>query len=161
MRERAVQLNYLEFDHIKDLTEEEQNLMETATDFSKGAYAPYSDFKVGAAVSLGNGKIVGGSNQENAAFPSGLCAERVALFSASAQFPEVKILGIAIYAGINDLKDVLSPCGACRQVMQEYEQRQAKPIKVLLSAPSGKILLFDSTQILLPFAFHLKSLKKH
>lgn len=139
---------------------DEKRLIDQAKAASKDAYAPYSKFHVGAAILLSNGEIVIGSNQENAAFPSGLCAERVAMFTASSNFPNVPFATLAIYASSFDASDLLSPCGACRQVIQEYEAKQNQPIKILISNSSAKVVQFENSESLLPFAFKLKGLKK-
>lgn len=133
----------------------DQTLVSHALMTMQQAYAPYSKFKVGASVLLQSGQIVQGNNQENIAYPSGLCAERVALFYAGAQFPLDPVLKICVVAE-GDLMPqgaLLSPCGSCRQVMLESEARQAQPIEVLLVQRSGQIIVLDSVQNLLPFGF--------
>jgi cytidine deaminase len=138
----------------------DQELMLRAEEAARDAYAPYSGFRVGVAVFLEDGRIVTGSNQENAAYPLGLCAERVALFAAASQFPDKKILKISVAA-----KDKLggatpvTPCGSCRQVMLEYEYKQHQPIKVLLLGPDHTILRFNSADALLPLGFNSSQLK--
>lgn len=118
----------------------------------KGAYAPYSDFKVGAAILLSNGKVITASNQENAAYPSGLCAERIAIFAAGSQYPGEKIDSIAITTEKGD-HDPAAPCGACRQSMIEYEVRQAQAIRLFMVSPTGRILVSESVENLLPMVF--------
>lgn len=134
---------------------EYQELHKEAMRAMSNAYAPYSQFKVGAAVLLANGKIVSGSNQENGAYPSGLCAERVALFYAGAQYPDVAVRAIAI-AAITKGKIVegISPCGGCRQVMLETENRAGTPLKIFLCG-SESMRLIDSAASLLPIGFQL------
>lgn len=119
------------------------------------AYAPYSHFKVGAAILLSNGEIVIGSNQENAAFPSGLCAERVAAFQAGAQFPESKFKAMALTAGATKhvTKEPIPPCGACRQSLAEYEVRQQALIPVYFMGAEGKVVKAPSIKSLLPLIF--------
>jgi cytidine deaminase len=119
------------------------------------AYAPYSEFKVGAAVLLSNGEVVIGNNQENASYPSGLCAERVAVFQAGAKYPGVAIMKIAIVAGsaIKTSNKPAAPCGNCRQAIFEYENRQEKPIELLLAGTSGEVYKCPSVHSLLPLAF--------
>jgi len=153
---------YTEYNDIKELPPEDQHLVEESRQQTAFAYAPYSDFYVGAAVLLDNGFIMKGSNQENSAYPSGLCAERVAVFAASAHYPESGIKAIAISARARDfaVTDPVTPCGACRQVMAEYESKQKYPIRVILSSPSGKILMVKKVTDLLPMYFLLDSLKK-
>ena len=137
-----------------ELTPEDSQLIghaETACDM---AYAPYSKFAVGAALLLANGEIVIGSNQENAAYPSGLCAERVALFNAASNYPKVKIMSIAITARKSDAAEYkeVTPCGSCRQVMLEYEELQNQNIEVLF-AVNGSWTKLTNTAVLLPFSF--------
>ena len=118
---------------LAELPEEESRLMEAAIKATGQSYAPYSKFHVGAAALLEDGTIVTGSNQENAAYPSGLCAERVALFHAGHQYPDMPVVALAIAAATNGRQvESISPCGACRQVLLEAEQRYGKPMKVLL-----------------------------
>jgi cytidine deaminase len=143
------------FENLKELTIDIQNLMEQAIAVRKNAYAPYSNFKVGAAIFLDNGKIVLGSNQENAAYPSGLCAERVAVFQAGAIYPEAKILKMAITAASETNKTIspIPPCGACRQAIAEYEIRQDTPIEIYFMGEIGAIYKSNSLKNLLPFMF--------
>ena len=119
------------------------------------AYAPYSKFKVGAALLLEDGQIIQGNNQENIAYPSGLCAERVALFHAGSQFPGIAVDLICIVAkgDLMPVSQLLSPCGACRQVMLESENRQNKPIRIILVNQDNRTMCIDSVQHLLPFGF--------
>jgi cytidine deaminase len=128
----------------------------------KNAYAPYSEFKVGAALLLENGEIVLGNNQENAAYPSGLCAERVAFFAAGANFHGVRIVAAAIVAGSEkyDVTEPVSPCGACRQVMAEYETKQKHSIPVIFSGETGPVFKVDAVGDLLPLKFNGSFLKK-
>jgi cytidine deaminase len=137
-----------------------QHLIACAIEAGKKAYAPYSDFKVGAAVLLENGEIIVGNNQENAAYPSGLCAERVAVFYAKANYPDVKIKQIAVIAIKEDqlLEPPVSPCGSCRQVLLEYEDQQAKEIQIILGG-AQQTYLIEKTSDLLPLSFTGKQLK--
>ncbi len=148
------------YNSIDELNKEDKHLLEQAMDAAGSAYAPYSHFKVGAAVLLQNGTIVKGSNQENAAYPSGLCAERVALFSCGAQFPGITIKSIAVTAFIetSKLPHPVSPCGDCRQVMAEYEHRYHKNIRMIMITDGGKIIVLESVKLLLPFMFNSESL---
>lgn len=150
------------FEKLSDLTATEMALLVEAGKALLGAYAPYSGFKVGAAVMLEGGEIVVGNNQENAAYPSGLCAERVALFAARAVHPNKKILALAVQAssGDTDVNIPVSPCGSCRQVMAEYEFNQNTDFPVLLSGATGPIYRFNSANDLLPLAFQGGFLKK-
>lgn len=133
----------------------DQTLLAAANAALSRAYAPYSKFQVGASVLLESGRIIEGNNQENIAYPSGLCAERVALFYAGANYPQDPIVKICIVAK-GDLMPsgkMLSPCGSCRQVMLESESRQQSPIEVLLVQGSGEIVVLETVQNLLPFGF--------
>lgn len=148
-------IRYEEFDSLNELSTEIQLLVKKAYEVAENAYAPYSNFQVGAAVLLDDSTIVLGSNQENAAYPSGMCAERTALFYAGANFPTKKIKKIVIVSkGIfSTVDDVLSPCGSCRQVLIESEKRQGDAIEVILVNQNNKTIQFSSAQNLLPFAF--------
>jgi cytidine deaminase len=143
------------FENLEELPIDIQNLMEQAIDVRKKAYAPYSKFKVGTALFLDNGKVVLGSNQENAAYPSGLCAERVAVFQAGSIYPQAKILKMAITAAseTNQTTSPIPPCGACRQSIAEYEIRQETPIEIYFMGETGSIYRSDSLKNLLPFMF--------
>jgi cytidine deaminase, homotetrameric len=154
MKERVITTTVSVY-NISELDNEKLKLCDSALEIAKSAYSPYSKFNVGAAVLLANNVIITGNNQENAAYPSGLCAERVALFYAGAQYPNVAIKAIAI-AAIVDGKQVehISPCGACRQVLLEAEQRNDQPIKVILCG-SKTIEIIDSAATLLPVSFEL------
>ena len=142
-------------DSAAELSEQELKAMELAQQAAADAYAPYSNFLVGAALVLEDGSMFKGSNQENAAYPSGLCAERTALFALSANFPKAKIKLLAVTARRRDEQEFLPamPCGACRQVMAEYEFKQKESIPVLLQAANGKFYRFNSVADLLPFQF--------
>lgn len=144
-----------------ELSVEEKELLNLAKKAAKSAYAPYSNFFVGAALLLEDGKIICGNNQENVAFPSGLCAERVAFFSSGAQYPEIPIKTIAITARSDkfSIDRPVTPCGDCRQVMAEYEERHKKNIRVILSGESGKIFIVDSIKSLLPLMFSGEGLR--
>jgi len=144
-----------------DLRTEDRDLLNEARKAVKNAYAPYSEFKVGAALILDNGLTVTGNNQENAAYPSGLCAERTAVFYASSQYPNAKIKSIAIsYESKNkNYSDPVTPCGACRQALAEYELRAELPIRVIMGSETGKIYITKSVESLLPLLFNSKQLK--
>ena len=143
------------FENFEELPNDIQHLMNSAIAIRKKAYAPYSKFRVGAAILLDNGEIILGSNQENAAYPSGLCAERVAIFYAGANFPDAKILKIAISAtsDVNVNKTPIPPCGSCRQSIAEYESKQESPIEMYFMGEIGAIYKSDSLKNLLPFSF--------
>ena len=143
------------FDHEDSLPMEHKGLLKHAKNARKQAYAPYSNFKVGAAVLLENGEVVIGSNQENASYPSGLCAERVAVFQAGAKYPGVTIKAIAISSSLENIKTKrpAAPCGNCRQSIAEYEQKQKSAITILMMGRSGPVYLSESIADLLPLAF--------
>lgn len=124
------------------------------------AHAPYSQFRVGAAVQLEDGTIVIGSNQENMAYPSGLCAERVALFGAAAAHPGKRVVSIAVVADPKGQDATVSPCGSCRQVMMEYQRLQKQPLRVITGALHGKVYVLDDVRSLLPLAFFDATLTK-
>ena len=141
---------------VEELDVELRQLVEKAKEMTQNAYCPYSHFHIGAAALLADGQVVAGSNQENAAYPSGLCAERTTLFAANANHPQtpVKALAIASYAHGHYSKDVISPCGACRQVILDVERRQGRPIRLIMSG-NGTASVVESAQALLPFTFQL------
>ncbi|PXY45438.1 cytidine deaminase [Flavobacterium hydrophilum] len=160
MKEISVTSSFLVFDTLKELPDDIQNLMNEAIAIRKKAYAPYSKFRVGTALLLDNGKIILGSNQENAAYPSGLCAERVAIFHAGSVYPEAKILKIAITAAsdTNQTQAPIPPCGSCRQSIAEYEIKQETPIEIYFMGEVGVIYQSASLKNLLPFMFDKKFL---
>ena len=149
------------YDSADELNSDDRSLLNMAEQSISAAYAPYSHFKVGAAVRLVGGKVISGNNQENAAYPSGLCAERVALFYAGAQYPGERIESIAIAARSEDfiIREV-APCGACRQAMAEYQARQNAPIRVIMKGEKGPIQIVNSIHDLLPLMFHAEELKR-
>ncbi|HNQ59071.1 MAG TPA: cytidine deaminase [Bacteroidales bacterium] len=144
-----------EFDSVDQLPEKDKELLLEAREAASKAYAPYSNFKVGAAIRMGNGKIVQGSNQENSSYPVGCCAERTALFYASSCFWGEKICAIAIASQTtnSDGTRPLSPCGMCRQAILEYEILQQAPIRILMLSGSTKVWIAPSAVSLLPFQF--------
>ncbi len=145
---------------LEECSETEKKLIEAAKNATERAYAPYSGFSVGAAVLLENGEIVSGNNQENAAYPSGLCAERTTVFFANATFPEEKVIAIAVAAYHKGAftTDVITPCGACRQVLLETENRFHSPMKVLMYSEKG-VYVVNSIRNLLPLSFGDEMLK--
>lgn len=155
--------SFIIVDHLEDLDLESKYLAHKAKDAATHAYAPYSKFLVGAAILLEDGTIVTGTNQENAAYPSGMCAERVALYSAIAQHPESIITKIAIIAKRKGGREPIpaTPCGPCRQVMLEFELRQEKAIEVIMQKEDHKWVKAISAQSLLPFSFTKASLEHH
>jgi len=150
-----VQTAYNLFDSKDDLPADIQELLVLAQDAITRAYAPYSHFQVGAAVLLDNGKTVTGNNQENAAYPSGMCAERVAIWSASSQYPNVAVkkIVITVKSTLKQVDKPVAPCGACRQTLLEYEHKQQEPIEVYFMGETGKVVQAHSLKDLLPFAF--------
>jgi len=157
MGKMTFKTGYEEFNSLEELSSEQRTLISKAIEAGKNAYAPYSGFNVGAAVRLENGEIITGSNQENAAYPSGLCAERVALFYAGAKYPGTRILSVAIAAtkGGKPVGKPVSPCGGCRQVMVETERRHARPMEILLYG-TEKIRIIHNASDLLPLPFTLE-----
>lgn len=148
------------YDNENELDSLSLTLLQSARQATQTAYAPYSNFHVGAALLLEDGTIVKGSNQENAAYPSGLCAERTAIFAAGATFPNKKVSMIAVAAKRKGENFFLpaNPCGACRQVISEYESKQQQPIKIIMEGGQGKIYICDSINVLLPLKFSSENL---
>ena len=155
MTNKEIKIAYQEFDSLNELSQDDRLLAESAIDATSRSYAPYSNFNVGAALMFEDGKIIQGSNQENAAYPSGLCAERTALFYASSLRPDMPIMSLAIAASQNGKLCSLpaTPCGACRQVMAQYQTKSGKPMAVLLVG-AEKIWKFASVDDLLPLVFN-------
>jgi len=152
--EKTLSISYQEFTDLSQLSEQDRTLVEAALEAIDSSYASYSHFHVGAAVRLENGDIVKGSNQENAAFPSGLCAERVAMFSANVSHPMMPQVSLAIVARFNGeiVDKPAAPCGSCRQVMAEYQKIGGKPMSVILYGRKS-ILKFAKVDDILPFIF--------
>ena len=157
MNKVVKQISYIEVADIAELTSEEEAIIKVAKEATKGSYAPYSQFHVGAALVLDGGIIVKGANQENGAYPSGLCAERTALFAAGANCPDkaVKILAIAAETKGEFVDEPIVPCGACLQVILETEMRAGAPITILLHG-NKRTYKIEGVSNLLPFAFTLK-----
>ena len=154
--EKTRTISYREFENLSELSADLRSVMEAAIAATETAYAPYSQFRVGSALLLADGTVVPGSNQENVAYPSGLCAERTALFAASSQHPGVAAVHLCVVA--RDTEGRLteaSPCGACLQVLAETRRRQSTPIGVTLYLAGGRLRQFDDIDSLLPFAFQL------
>lgn len=152
---KELTIKYQEYDSITELSTADQELIQQAVKAADGAYAPYSHFQVGAALRLSDGTVVTGANQENAAYPSGLCAERTAIFAASAQRPDLRSYDAIAIAG-RDAEGRLceaSPCGACRQVLMEYEQQQKHGLRVLCLLENGRVREVENVASLLPFLF--------
>lgn len=159
MQKRIIQISIIEYTTLDELSENDRQLVLAARKSSGNAYAPYSGFKVGAALLLTNGEIIEGNNQENVDFTDGLCAERVALFYAHAKYPEVAVKSLAISAqNSNGLIDgPTQPCGSCRQALVETETRFNHPIRLILDG-AKKIYIAEKAEYLLPFAFNPGSL---
>lgn len=154
MTSKEIKIAYIEYESLDQLDPQDRELAEAAIEATKGSYAPYSGFNVGAAVRLDTGEIVKGANQENAAYPSGLCAERTAMFYASATYPDSIIESIAVTASQNGIlcDSPASPCGACRQVMAQYQTKGGRPMSIILTG-GKKIWKFDKVDDLLPLIF--------
>lgn len=155
MRKEQFVSPYEVYDNPDELNAQDAELLQYAHKAAQNAYAPYSRFHVGAAVRLANGKIVSGNNIENAAYPSGLCAERVTLFSAQAQYPGVAIEAIAVTAHSEKtlVDEPIAPCGACRQVMVEVEKVSQCKLRILCQGETGPVMAFDGIETLMPFIF--------
>lgn len=155
MKENNFEFQYEVYSDISELNEKDADLVSQARKITTLAYAPYSRFHVGAVALLVNGKTVVGTNQENASYPVGICAERVLLGSAANLYPDIAIESIAISYNSGTVKTnhPIFPCGMCRQSLVEYETRLSKPIRLILSGQDGKVLIIKSAGLLLPFAF--------
>ena len=162
MQTREIKIKITTFSGASELPEDEQKVLQQAVKSVSHSYAPYSEFHVGAAVLLDNGEIICGSNQENAAYPSGLCAERVALFYANSKYPGVKVktLAISAHADHFHINKPISPCGTCRQVIAETENRQQSKIKIIMQGESGPVNMTEGIGNLLPLTFYEEKLKK-
>ncbi|MCR5002915.1 MAG: cytidine deaminase [Bacteroidales bacterium] len=151
---KEIKIAYLEYGSIDELPQEEKELAKAAVKAANASYAPYSNFNVGAAVRLEDGTIVPGANQENDAFPSGICAERSAMYAAGAHYPDKAVRELAIVGGPNHTicDDPATPCGACRQVMAQFQKKAGKPMKVIL-AGAKKVWVFQKVDDILPLIF--------
>lgn len=159
MKTKELRVIVYEFSSLSELPESDQRLVLAAREASKRAYAPYSGFNVGAAVCLENNEIIMGNNQENAASPTGLCAERVALFYANATYPDtpVKVLAVTANNAGGLVTEPVKPCGSCRQTLIETESRFKHQVRIILDGKQ-KIQVFEGVNNLLPFAFKPESL---
>ncbi len=155
MKEIKISTSFIVFDDASELSKSDKALFLEAKKACESSYAPYSHFHVGAALLLENGEVIHGNNQENAAYPSGMCAERVAIWKASSMFPNVKIKKLFITATSDNhvVKEPISPCGACRQTIAEYEVNQDTSIEVFFGGEEGKIIKSNSLSDLLPLGF--------
>ncbi len=154
MASKELKIIYEEFTSASQMSERDQMLVAAALDAQKGSYSPYSQFQVGAALLLADGTVVKGANQENAAYPSGLCAERTAMFAASANYPDVPMVALAIAGSDHGVlcNSPATPCGACRQVMAQYQRKYQHKIEVILVGKK-KIMKFGKVEDILPFVF--------
>ncbi|MEP6683237.1 MAG: cytidine deaminase [Parafilimonas sp.] len=155
---KEYKFSFEEFDDIKSLSKDDADLLKQARKATKNAYAPYSNFYVGVAALLSNGEIITATNQENASFPAGLCAERVLLSAVASLHPKTTIKTISIsYKNMNGTSEhPISPCGICRQSFVEYEERFKKPIRLILAGLEGKVIIIQSVSSLLPLSFSAK-----
>ncbi|MGB3006718.1 MAG: cytidine deaminase [Chitinophagaceae bacterium] len=155
MKEKKFEFNYEVYNDISELNEKDAWLLSEARSITEQAYAPYSNFHVGAFAMLSNGQVVAGTNQENASYPVGICAERVLLGNAATLYPGVNIETLAISYNSNEIKSdhPISPCGMCRQALVEYETRLKNPIRLILGGMAGKIQIIKTAGLLLPLAF--------
>ena len=161
MKEKKFEFNYTVYESIDELPADKRILLQEARRVTALAYAPYSNFQLGAVARLSNGELVNGSNQENASFPAGLCAERVLLASVSSLFPKTTIEAIAVsYKSDHQKSDhPISPCGICRQSLQEFEGRVKHPVQLILGGMEGPVYVIDSASRLLPLAFTSEELR--
>ncbi len=159
MKKTDINITYTSYELLSELDDKAQALLNEAQIASEKAYAPYSNFKVGAALQLSSGEIISGSNQENASFPVGLCAERAALAHLAATNFEKKIDSIAIYVNNSSGQSPAAPCGMCRQALYEQEQKQQSPIKILLKGNADEIIEIASVKDILPLGFSGSDLK--
>lgn len=161
MQKQQQTFEYFSYDDISGLEENDSALLNAARKVTEQAYAPYSNFRVGAVIRLSNGQTVSGTNQENASFPAGICAERTALSAATSLYPDVPVQTIAIsYHNLQGSSDhPISPCGICRQTLAEYEQRQQQPIRLILSGQNGKVYVIPAATPLLPLSFSAKDME--
>lgn len=162
LMEHKYEFQYEVFNDISELSEDDAWLLTEAREVTEQAYAPYSNFHVGAVAILENGEVVAGTNQENASYPVGICAERVLLGSVATIHPDVPIKTIAISYNSEEVKSdhPISPCGMCRQALLEYETRTKKPIRLIMSGQEGKVYIIKTASFLLPFAFTSDELNK-
>ena len=162
MEKHPIGFDLIVYHDRNELQLSDRELLEASEEALKAAYAPYSEFKVGAALRLEDGTVVIGSNQENASFPSGLCAERVAVFQAGARFPgkTIETIAISVHSSADLPAKPAAPCGNCRQAIYEYEMRQKAPIRYLMQGQNGTIYECPSTQAILPLGFEGSQLGK-
>lgn len=162
IQKKNLSISFEEYSSVDELNNTDRNLCLDSVKAMASSHSPYSGFRVGVAVLLASGKVVYGSNQENVAYPSGLCAERVALFAIGSSYPDDKIISMAISAQTDhfEIKEPVTSCGACLQVMAEYEKKQSSPINVLFYCLNGPVIRTVGIKSLLPFAFAETRLQK-
>ena len=162
IEKKKLSISFEEYSSVDELSKSDKILCLESVKAMSSSHSPYSGFRVGVAVQLESGKLVYGSNQENVAYPSGLCAERVALFTIGSTYPDDKIISMAITAQTDhfEIKEPVTSCGACLQVMAEYEKKQSSPINVLFYCRNGSIIRTEGIKSLLPFAFAETRLQK-
>jgi len=155
MREKELKISYESYSSEQELSAEDASLLQAAKDCLSDSYSPYSKFKVGCAIHLANGKVINGNNHENASFPVGLCAERVALSAVDALYRGEKIGAMAITAAsaVKPVNEPISPCGNCRQAISEAQQKSGNAIRIILQGQSGEVNIFKSIDGLLPMSF--------
>lgn len=155
MQKQDYQFEFEIYDSIDELSEDDKWLLDEAREVTQHAYAPYSRFQVGAVAKLSNGEIISGTNQENASFPAGLCAERVVLASISSLFPKMAIESMAIsYFNHNgESNHPITPCGICRQALQEFKDKTKAPVRLILGGMHGKVYIIQDAGLLLPLSF--------
>jgi cytidine deaminase len=160
MKEKKFEFNYTVYDTIDELPKEQGDLLREARNVTSNAYAPYSNFRVGAVAKMASGKLVKGTNQENASYPVGMCAERVLLASVSSIYPNEIVETVAISYNSDEVKSdhPISPCGICRQTLQEFEGRINHPIQLILGGMEGPVFVINSASLLLPLAFTSEAL---
>jgi len=160
MKENKFEFEYEVYADSSELNEQDAWLLNEARTVTENAYAPYSNFHVGAVAMLENGEVVAGTNQENASYPVGICAERVLLGSIATMHPHIPVVSIAISYSSDEVKSdhPISPCGMCRQALLEYETRTDNPIRLILSGQEGKVFVIKTASNLLPFAFNKNEL---
>lgn len=162
MKNREIKFDFLEAEGAGELDKRDQELLNAARKSYRNAYAPYSNYQVGAAVRLETGEVFTGNNQENVSFPAGVCAERVTLLSANAQYPDtpVETMAIVVHNDDNPQSIPASPCGICRQTMVEIESRFGRPFKIILGGDGDQIFVIPSAQDLMPLSFNADFLKR-
>ena len=161
MKKEPFEFEFQVYDSIDELNEQDAALLNMARNVTAAAYAPYSNFNVGAVAKLSNGETVAGTNQENASYPVSLCAERSLLATAASMYPNIAIDSMAIsYHNFNGQSNQpISPCGMCRQSLVEYEERVKQPIRLILSGLQGKVIVIEKASLLLPLSFGSIDLK--